>query len=205
MSNLSDVTGGANLYGGWSYSFAYDRFCNINSAIYFNGGYLKVPPGVYFSGDLTVIAWVYLKQNISLNSRIIDFSNGNYSDNVCMVMNSYFSTTIRLNSTIGSGLSTSSPLVTNQWYHFAFTLNGTNGIIYINGTLVKTSSSFLVPRGVNRTVNFIGNVSPNSTYDDIKIYHGALSAAQILNDYIVTSNNGTYIYMFVFFCMYSFS
>jgi hypothetical protein len=82
MSNLSDVVGGANLYGGSNYSFTFDRFCSANSAIYFNKGYLQVPEGVYFSGDFTVTAWIYLKSYQSY-SRIFDFGNGRISDNVC--------------------------------------------------------------------------------------------------------------------------
>ncbi len=61
MSNLSDVVGGANLFGGSSYSFVSDRFNSSNSAIFFNQGYLQVPTGVYFSGDFTFTAWIYFK------------------------------------------------------------------------------------------------------------------------------------------------
>jgi hypothetical protein len=43
MSNLSDVIGGANLFGGENYSFVQDRFGTPNSAIYFNKGFLQVP------------------------------------------------------------------------------------------------------------------------------------------------------------------
>jgi hypothetical protein len=81
MSNLSDVVGGADLFGGTSYSFVPDRFCSPNSAIYFNKGYLQVPAGVYFSGDFTFTAWVYLK-SYQPWSRIFDFGNGSPSDNV---------------------------------------------------------------------------------------------------------------------------
>ncbi len=35
MNNLTDLIGGANLFGGSSYSFVPDRFCSLNSAIYF--------------------------------------------------------------------------------------------------------------------------------------------------------------------------
>ncbi len=53
MSNLTDVIGGANMYGGSSYSYTNDRFCSAYSAIYFNVGYLQVPSGVYFSGMIS--------------------------------------------------------------------------------------------------------------------------------------------------------
>ena len=75
------------MYGGSSYSFTYDRFCNAYSAIYFNIGYLQVPSGAYFKGDFTVTAWIKL---ISFNqfSQIIDFGNGNFLNNVMFGLSS---------------------------------------------------------------------------------------------------------------------
>ena len=61
MNNLSDIIGGANLYEGFSYSYAPDRFCLPNEAIYFDSGYLQVPQGIYFSDDFTFTVWIYLK------------------------------------------------------------------------------------------------------------------------------------------------
>jgi hypothetical protein len=80
MNNLTDVIGGAYLFGGSNYSFVPDRFCSLNSAIYLNKGYLQVPAGVYFSGDFTLTAWIYLKSYQSY-SRIFDFGNGEGKDN----------------------------------------------------------------------------------------------------------------------------
>ncbi len=86
MSNLTDLISGSNLFGGSSYSFTFDRFNSSNSAIYFNQGYLQVPSSVYFSGDFTVTAWIYLK-SYKNNSRFFDFGNGAGSDNVLLSMN----------------------------------------------------------------------------------------------------------------------
>ena len=56
------MIGGADLYNGQNYDFVADRFGNNNSAIQFNQGYLRVPPGVYFEhAEFTVIAWIKLK------------------------------------------------------------------------------------------------------------------------------------------------
>ena len=81
MSNLSDIKGGTDLFGGSSYSFIYDRFCSPNSSFYFNHGFLQVPPGVYFSGDFTFTVWTYLKSYQSF-SRILDFGNSGPKNNV---------------------------------------------------------------------------------------------------------------------------
>ena len=193
MSNLNDVAGGANLFNGQSYSFTTDRFCNLNSAIYFNEGYLQVPTGVYFNGDFTLTVWIQLKSYQSF-SRIIDFGNSFPSDNVVITM---YSGTSNLSGYIFSGSSysgidTSSLIQLNQWYHVAFVLSGTTGYIYVDGIQVATSTMFQ-PKNVNRTRNFIGKSSnpdqnPDAIYDDLKIYIGAMSPIEVLNEYNTSTN-----------------
>jgi hypothetical protein len=85
MSNMSDVIGGQNVYESMGNSYTNDRFGNSNSAIYLCGGYLKVPPGVYFIGDYTIIAWINLK-SFQTSARIIDFGVGE-NDNVVFNLN----------------------------------------------------------------------------------------------------------------------
>lgn len=197
LSNLSDVIGGANLYGGMSYSFVADRFNNSNSAIYFNGGYLQVPPGVYFSGDFSLIAWINLKSYQSF-SRIIDFGNAAAIDNVVLTMYSNTSQLMGVTFVSTSETRIFSPglIQLNQWYHVAFALSGTNGSIYLNGVPVA-NATLVSPNNLTRNLNYVGrsnsgNPYPNAVYDDLRIYQGSLSAAQILNDYTTTSLNGIY-------------
>ncbi len=83
----------------------------------------------------------------------------------------------------------------NKWYHVAFSFTTTTGIIYIDSVSVF---SFPILYFLNKTAtrNFIGasnsilNSNPNAVYDDIQIYSGALSSADILNNYLDSSNNG---------------
>ena len=201
MSNLSDVIGGANMDGSLiNISFVNDRFCNANSAIFFNNASaLKVPPGVYFSGDFTITIWIYLKAFQSHNTRLIDFGNGNYADTVFAFYNSmqikYF---ISLNSTTkwSYGMSTNSLIELNKWYHVTFTLSGTTGYVYVNGSLAVNRSTMIVPRNILRNLNYIGLYYAIAIFDDLKFYQGAMSQAQILNDYIISSNNGIFLFFF---------
>ena len=200
MSNLSDVVGGANMYNGASYSFAYDRFCNFNSAIYIAGSSLSVPASVVssFFHDFTVIVWLYLKKSYQNNLSIIWFANSNGNslvDTIFLGIGSpgCLQISIQINASIGKSVNTGSLIQLNQWYHVAYVLNGTVGYIYLNGSLAATGTLF-VPKSVNRYYNQIGsNSSVDQTYDDLKIYQGALSATQILNDYAVSSNNGNFL------------
>jgi len=196
MSNFSDVIGGANMSltsGKFTVSFVNDRFCNPNSAIFFNNSTgLSVPTGVYFSGDFTLNVWIYLKANQPYNVRIIDFGNAGYIDNIQVAIQSmqiYYSSCI--NSTLSRSIKMNSFLNLNTWYHVTVTLNGTIGSIYVNGSLVATGAA-IVPRNVLRYYNLIGYIYPIAIYDDLKIYQEAMSEEQILNDYIVNSKNGTF-------------
>jgi hypothetical protein len=200
MSNLSDVVGGANLYGGSSYSFTHDRFCSPNSAIYFNKGYLQVPTGVYFSGDFTVTAWFYFK-SYQINSRIFDFGNGESSNNVFLAINLFGAVNnyrIRGASYIGSSnsiISTSPFIKLNQWYFISFVLSGKTGFIYINGSQMATGT-MVVPKNIIRATNYIGksnwasHSNADAIYDELKIYQEALSSIDILNEYQISYNNG---------------
>jgi len=202
MSNLSDAVSEANLFGGGNYSFVPDRFCTPNSAIYFNKGYLQVPEGIYFSGDFTVTAWIYLK-SYQYFSRIFDFGNGKNNDNV------YFSF-IRINSNMKASiwrknssvrkLNTSPIINLNEWYFISFVLNRTTSNIYVNGNQVATGS-FIIPNNITRTRNYIGksnwaaDSNADAIYDEIKIYQVALTSSQIMNEYMneyITSHMTSY-------------
>jgi hypothetical protein len=196
MSNLSDVVSEANLFGGGNYSFVPDRFCTPNSAIYFNKGYLQVPEGIYFSGDFSVTAWIYLK-SFQFSSRIFDFGNGQENDNVFLTM---LTTTPKLAEFTFTGSSykiiLTSPVISlNEWYFISFVLSRTTGYIYVNGNQAGTGTLF-IPNSIIRTNNYIGksnwatDSNADAIYDEIKIYQVALTSSQIMNEYMISSNNG---------------
>jgi len=167
MSNLSDVVGGANLYGGSNYSFIFDRFCSPNSAIYF-----------YFS-------------------RIFEFGNGINSDNVLLAMLGE-SSQIYGNTIIGSSymkIQTSLIINLNEWFFISFILTDTTGFIYVNGNQMINGTLDLT-NNIIRTSNYIGksnwasSLNADAIYDELKIYQGALSSSDIMNEYQISSNNG---------------
>ena len=192
------MIGGATLYGGSNYAFTYDRFCNPNQAVYFNNGYLQVPPGVYFSGDFTFIAWVNWKTFLAWE-RIIDFGIG-INDNVLVAMDQGYGTILSVGLYEGPNYNNlnagSSFQYLDQWYHVAVVLRGTQVYWYYNGSLIGTSITYYTPNNLIRTSNYIGKSNwptipnANAIYDEIKIYQGAMTQTQILQDYTNSSNNG---------------
>jgi hypothetical protein len=194
MSNLYDAVGGANLFGGGNYSFTSDRFGSPNSAIYFNKGYLQVPEGVYFKGDFTFTAWIYLKSYQSY-SRIFDFGNGTANDVLAMNASSSKISGLIYNRSFELYIHASSIINLNKWYFISFVLNGTTGYIYVNGSQVAINK-LLVPNNITRTRNYIGKsnwptgINADAIYDEFKIYEGALTSTFILNEYQSSLNNG---------------
>jgi hypothetical protein len=198
MSNLTDLISGANLFRGSNYSFTSDRFNSPNSAIYLNQGYLQVPEGVYFSGDFTVTAWIYLK-SYKNNSRFFDFGNSESSNNIGLAMSGLTSQIygfIMKDSSVLQ-IQTSSIINLNEWYFISFVLSSTTGYIYVNGSQVVNGTLY-VPNNLQRTSNFIGksnravdsNICADAIYDEFKIYQGALSSTDIMNEYQISLNNG---------------
>ena len=150
---------------------------------------MQVPEGVYFSGDFTVTAWIYLKTFQSW-SRIIDFGNGELNENVLLTM---IGTTSKIRANFyefssGTGIDTSDIITLNRWYFISLFLNSKKGYIYVNGNLFA-SGPLLRPKDVLRKYNYIGksnwpsDSNADAIYDEIKIYKGALSPNSIISSY----------------------
>ncbi|MBV8879524.1 MAG: hypothetical protein JO332_06160 [Planctomycetaceae bacterium] len=80
-----------------------------------------------------------------------------------------------------------SDLVPNgQWHHVAVVYDGSNKMIYLDGTVRATQPTSIIPAVSNANLhigkddynrNFHGNI------DDVKLFSGALTAAQVLSCY----------------------
>ena len=80
------MIGGANLFGGQSFSLSADRNGMNSSALELgSNGYLQAPTGVYFYGDFSVTFWFYLLDTPSDYSRIFEFADGEYSNFILII------------------------------------------------------------------------------------------------------------------------
>ena len=95
------------------------------------------------------------------------------------------------------GFGSDKTIQANQWIHVAFVFSGATGYVYANGRPTGSyySGPLSVPQYVNRTNSFIGKSTYRSVYkavgfyDDLKIYDGALTSGQILNDFTQSFGN----------------
>jgi hypothetical protein len=186
--NTHDVISQADLYGGHNASLTTDRFGKSQSAIALNNGYYKMPAGVYFNSSFSFMAWVKLRE-ITYWSRIMDVANQGPVDNVAFALNKEISGGITSLITSGTywGLTypTTTKFTLNSWQHVAFVLNYPTNYLYLNGNLMATATSTILPRNVIRRYNFVGKSTfPGDSYavadlDEIKIFNRALTQQQV--------------------------
>jgi len=206
--------GQMNLYNGVNYTFTSDRFCSPRSAVFLHSGYLQAPSGVYFTDDFTITAWVYAN-SYAYTQRIIDFGNGQATNNVVLSFRSHSSSLIFL---AFDGIRSRGPITPpaikylKQWYFvsavFSYNLAiGSTFRIYVNGKLFYNATDSIKTNRINivRNSNFIGKTNwigngfafADSIYDDIAIYQNALSDTDIMNLYDEQSSSGGKIYVFI--------
>lgn len=147
--------------------------------------YVWLPPGVgYAQTFAAVVKW----RGGGQWQRIFDF--GTDTSKTVMLTPSASGNVMRLDINPGGNLQTlqwTQPLPTNVWTHVAVTLNGTNGILYVNGAAVATNSSMTVlPLNVAPQTNHLGRskfeVDPyfNGQYASFRAHSRALTAAEIV-------------------------
>jgi hypothetical protein len=186
-----------------SISFTTDRFGNPYSAIALNAvGFVQVPAGVYFSGDLTIMVWVKINSIQYQGPRVIDFGNGVTSDNILLTAHFQPSSNLPLFQTCDSGATCkyalgTAALSTGVWIHLTATLSGTTGTLYMNGSFWGSQTGMPVPRNVTRNNCYIGKsgnypVDPlaDIVFDELKIFNVALNQSQVQAHY---NENPTYI------------
>jgi hypothetical protein len=109
----------------------------------------------------TVEAWVY-PSSVSGNQGIINLSTGatvNAGFNFYLVG----STVTVNNGSLGGTGPSGGTLATGQWYYIAIVSNGTNTVLYINGTLTNTYVGVTGFSGTWTNAT-IGNIADKSMY-----------------------------------------
>jgi hypothetical protein len=184
---MKDKIGGADMTQGSLTTFAADRFGNPNAALNLNGGWTRLPSGVYFNTPaFSISVWVYPINVTSSTARIIDFGNGESADNILFTIKKYYAIYSGAINKIAS--STSQNVLLHQWQFLALTFNGTHGNVYMNGSLADSKAiSLFTLSTLTRTNCYIGksgwpNDGVSSSYlDDLRFYNVSLTQTEIAN------------------------
>ncbi|MES2477144.1 MAG: LamG-like jellyroll fold domain-containing protein [Verrucomicrobiota bacterium] len=156
---------------------------------------LTLPTGIVSGlADFTISGWVKVNA-FSTFSRIFDFGTG--TNNYMFLTPQYTATApnaakfrfaIRTPSVGEQQLTSSTAVAAGTWLHYAVTLSGNTGKMYLNGALAATNTGMtLRPSSLGSTMlNFLGDSQfgsdPifNGALDDFRIHSRALTEAEIL-------------------------
>jgi len=155
-------------------------------------GYVQVSNSSYLNpANITFEAWIYINSLPNSYNSVVSKEEGN---GYTLLVKSNGKLAVYLEGVgyyDGSGTYT---LSTGQWYHVAFTWDGSNLIGYVNGNVDKSvgSGGTLVHSTGNLYLgnSFYGGRLFNGRIDEARIYNAGLSASIILTHY----NNGKGVY-----------
>ena len=188
MTSLKDVVLDCNIVGGNWYSNDYDRFGDPVGSTRFNEGYAFLLPCTYYDVEFTFSLWIKVNA-VGINPVILQCGNFKADDVVFKL--GYFSTSIEIkiynDETQKSYLTLpDNVLKIGKWHYFAFTVKGTTGYMYVDG-VGYGSGPVLNPRFRSVSKNNFGrdpnlNGYLNASINDVKIYRGALSYNEIVEE-----------------------
>jgi fibronectin type 3 domain-containing protein len=154
-----------------------------------NSQYTTLPAGV-MSGlaNFTIATWVK-QTSASSWARLFDFGTGSSSYMFLTPLPGGGTAprfAIRANNGTEQQINATAALSSGFWHHLAVTLNGSVGILYVDGHAVATNSGMTInPASLGVTTqNYIGKSQFSDPYfnglvDDFRIYSGALSADEV--------------------------
>lgn len=156
--------------------------------------YAQLPSGIVSTlSNFTIVAWVRLNSTANW-TRIFDFGQ-NIATNMFLTPQNGANGRLRFAITTNGGgneqqINCDATMSVGGWYQVAVTLNGSTGILYLNGAPVGTNNAMtLRPLSLGSTVNnYLGRSQYPDPYldgvlDEFRIYNVELSAAEIAATY----------------------
>lgn len=148
-------------------------------------GYVWLPPGVAYGQTFAaVVNW----RGGSAWQRIFDF--GFDTSKTVMLTPASGDNVLRCDINPGGNLQIlqwNRPLPSNTWTHVAVTLDGNQGVLYVNGAAVATNTTMsLLPLNVAPQTNHLGrskfSADPyfNGQFSSFRVYSRVLSAGEIV-------------------------
>jgi len=196
--NANDESGNGNNANTVNATLSSDRNGNNNSAYYFNGtnNYISIPTSNSLestNNQISLSTWIYLSDwfNEKWAPIIAKSNNSGHGMYGFQLLN--FSTRKELEVKLkGNSVNADYVFQKSQWYHVAFTWDGSNCKYFINGskiyerqwngTISADSRPLLIGKDTPEITEYL-----NGKVDDIRIYDKAISETQV--DSLFRSNN----------------
>ena len=136
------------------------------------------------NNTLSTSIWFYYSGSFSANPQIFDIRTGGTAVSV------YVDTTGKLNSYVNGSPIPGYQVISNQWTHFAWVINGTSWTGYINGqvTGIPHTGTYTSPTNTTYTIGIGNNNSGVADsfpgfLQDFRVYNRVLTAAEVTSIY----------------------
>jgi endo-1,4-beta-mannosidase len=191
--NNGTITGGATQITNGKLGKAFDFDGNGDYVTILNGQSINI------TNALTISGWVYIKNNTNFMHLVSRSGGTNERTYSSYVSAGKINFVINSDGTIGGGKTATandvSPL--NEWVYYAGVFNGTTSVLYINGVLQATQTSYTGTIFGNSDENlYIGGLAGlqyfNGSIDDVMIFNRSLSADEIKSLYNATAYQYTH-------------
>ena len=177
------------LHGGTEWIDGYDGGgLNLDGA----DGYVALPIGSVIASleAATITTWVNFSNAGGAWQRIFDFGNNTMT---YMFLTPRLGTAgeMRFAITIGGGgapeqMATASSALVSGWHHVAATISASGLVLYLDGQVVASGATSVVPSALGATTNnwlgrsqYVADAYFRGALDDFRIYDFAMSAAEI--------------------------
>ncbi|MAH42311.1 hypothetical protein CL614_01120, partial [archaeon] len=152
---------------------------------------LGKPASLNISGNITISAWIKMRTPSNILPRIVD-SWDTDGDDQGFILHIVDAGDLAKFS-VGSGSAISAfAIPQEQWVHLVGNWNGSHINLYVNGSLVN-STSYAGQMGISKRNVVIGNIDIgtrefNGTIDEVRIWNISLTADQIRQQYMTNLN-----------------
>ena len=178
--DMTDYIGTAQPLSTSGVSYVNSRLSNGNKAVDLNGQIINLQSGTYIKEYFTITLWMYLYKTPTDNGGIIDFYNlpapsneiglfvYNYLDSLYIGVFGFWA-----NSRFK--LKTKQSLSLNTWTHVAYTWDGSNHVLYMNGIQDRNYSLPLLDT-ISRSYCAFGTLSGTSSaplysyLDEVRVF-----------------------------------
>ncbi|MBU6490980.1 hypothetical protein KGQ25_02400, partial [Patescibacteria group bacterium] len=196
VSNVADSSGQGNNGNLVGYTSTTTLPGPVGQALSFNGSsqYVNVPTSssLAITGDMTVVAWVYLNSYANYNGIVSKTGSGaNQNEpapfDVYTNQSTGYVSFYRGNGTTPGFVVSTSPVPLGKWQQIAITQQGTTVTHYLNGVPngTGTLSASIADAGQPMLIGYRTDnaTKMNGKMDDVRIYNRALSASEIIQMY----------------------
>jgi len=166
-----------------------------NGVLDFDGGSDRITfPSYNFGNQISVTAWVYPRNEYSINTLLANGVAGLSSNGFKLAWNSFLTTDLKMLIEAGNGstgntyTSTNATIVENEWQMLTYVVDFSEqtAALYRNGSSVTASGTIVANINTSAAWNIgsmMGAFNMDANLGELKVFKSILSSSDVLTEY----------------------